>query len=66
MENLQDQIHELIAERNKKIADDIRQNPGTPYPLIAKRHHCTTSVVQFVARLYGIRRPRGRKSAKGN
>ena len=65
MENLQDQIHELLAERNQKIADDIRQNPSAPYPVIAKRHHCTTSVVQFVARLHGIRRPRGRKPTKG-
>ncbi len=61
MQNLQDQIHRLLTERNRKIAEDIRQNPGVPYPVIAGWHHCTPSVVQFVARLNGIRRSRGRK-----
>jgi hypothetical protein len=56
MDNLQDHIHNLLVERDRKIAEDIRQNPTTPYPVIAKRHHCTPSVVQFVARMHGIQR----------
>ncbi len=61
MQSLQDQIHSLLEERNRRIADDLRHNPNIPYPVIAKRHDCSTAVVQFVARLNGIRRPRGRK-----
>ena len=64
MHNLQDQIHDLLVERNNQIAADIRQNPTVPYPVIAKWNHCTPSVVQFVARLHDIRRPRGRKPSK--